>query len=57
MKKRLLGVLPLLLIMLLSGCNPVGRKTASLSIIYGAAAGLSALLLIGCLLLVRKKRR
>lgn len=57
MKKRLFGVLSLLLMAIgLSGCNAVGDKSASLSIIYGAAALLSLLLLIGCLILVRKKK-
>lgn len=58
MKKCLLGIFPLLFITLsLTGCNSVGEKTASLSIIYGVAAVLSALLLVGCLFLVRKKRQ
>ncbi len=58
MKKRLLGSLPLIGITLgLSGCSSVGDESASRSIIYGVAAILSALLLIGCLFLVRKKRQ
>ena len=58
MKKRLLGILPLICITLgLSGCSSVGDGAASRSIIYGVAAVLSALLLIGCLFLVRKKRQ
>lgn len=58
MKKRLLGIIPLIGIILgLSGCGSVGDGSASLSIIYGVAAVLSALLLIGCLFLVRKKRQ
>jgi len=58
MKKRLLGILPLIGITLgLSGCSSVGDGAASQSIIYGVAAVLSALLLIGCLFLVRKKRQ
>lgn len=58
MKKRLLGILPLIGITLgLSGCSSVGDGSASLSIIYGVAAVLSALLLIGCLFLVRQKRQ
>lgn len=46
----------LLLIPVLTGCNSIGDKAASLSIIYGAVTVLSLLLLIGCCLLVRKKR-
>ena len=58
MKKRLLGILPLIGITLgLSGCSSVGDGVASQSIIYGVATILSALLLIGCLFLVRKKRQ
>ncbi|MBE7064565.1 MAG: hypothetical protein E7384_01960 [Ruminococcaceae bacterium] len=56
MKKYLLGVFSLLLIILgLSGCTAVGEKNASLSIIYGVAAIVSLLLLVGCVFLVRKK--
>ena len=58
MKKRLLGILPLIGITLgLSGCSSIGDGVASQSIIYGVTAVLSALLLIGCLFLVRKKRQ
>ena len=57
MKKRFWSAfIPLLLILGLSGCNAIGEKAASLSIIYGAATVLSMFLLIGCCLLVRKKR-
>ncbi len=56
--KKLFASVPILLLLILSlsGCNAVGEKSASLTIIYGAAAVLSLLLLIGCLLLVRKNR-
>lgn len=58
MKKLIAGTLPLLLLsVVFSGCAPVGETTANLSIIYGASAVLSLLLLIGCLILVRKKRQ
>jgi DNA-binding CsgD family transcriptional regulator len=58
MKKRLLGIISLIGITLgLSGCSSVGDEAASRSIIYGGAAVLSALLLIGCLFLVRKNRQ
>ena len=57
MKKFFPGVSSLFLILFgLSGCNSTGEKAASLSIIYGAAAVLSLLLLIGAFCLVRKKR-
>ena len=49
MKKRLLGILPLIGITLgLSGCSSVGDGAASQSIIYGVAA-------ILCGLIVRQK--
>jgi len=57
MKKCLFLGIPLLFIGLsLSGCNPVGEKAISQSIIYGTAAVLSLLLLISSLFCVRKKR-
>lgn len=46
----------MLLILNLSGCNAVGEKSSSLTIIYGATAVLSLLLLIGCCWLVRKNK-
>lgn len=58
MKKRLFGILPLIGITLgLSGCSFIGDGSASLSIIYGVATVLSALLLIGGLFLLRKNRQ
>jgi DNA-binding CsgD family transcriptional regulator len=56
--KKLFASVPILLflILILSGCSAVGEKSASLTIIYGATAVLSLLLLIGCLLLVRKNK-
>jgi len=56
--KKLFASVPILLFLILSlsGCNAVGEKSANLTIIYGAAAVLSLLLLIGCLLLVRKNK-
>ncbi|MDY3281244.1 histidine kinase N-terminal 7TM domain-containing protein [Dysosmobacter sp.] len=56
MKKLFAGTAVLLLIMLgLAVCGPVGEKSVSLTVIYGAAAILSLLLLIGyfCLKLRR----
>ena len=56
--KKLFASTPILLFLILSlsGCNAIGAKSASLTIIYGAAAVLSLLLLIGCCLLVRKNK-
>lgn len=56
MKKYGFSLLWLILAIGLSGCHAVGEKTASISLIYGAAAVLSLLLLVGCCFLVRKKR-
>ena len=56
MNKRVFGTAALLLMILIfSGCGTVGDKDSSLSIIYGATAALSLLLLIGYCCLVHKK--
>ena len=57
MKKMFAGI-PVLLVLVwsLSGCNAVGNKSASLTAIYGTAAVLSLLLLVGCCRLVRQNR-
>lgn len=48
MKKLIYGAISLALMVIgLSGCNAVGDKAESLSIIYGTVAALSLLLLIG----------
>lgn len=55
--KRIFASIPvLLLISYLTGCTAVGAKSGNLSVIYGTAALLSLVLLIGCLLSVRKMR-
>lgn len=46
----------LIFILSLAGCSAIGDKSGSLTYIYGAAAVLSLLLLVGCIALVRKKR-
>jgi len=57
MKKRFWAIFfPLVLAVCLAGCQTVGDKAANLSIIYGVAAGLSLLLLIGCCILVKRKK-
>ena len=55
--KKLFANIPILLsfIFCLSGCNSIGDKSASLTIIYGTAAVLSLLLMIGYCCVVRKK--
>jgi len=58
MKKTFsLGFLLLFFVVCLSGCSTIGSRTASLSIIYHGAALLSLLLLVGCLMLVKRKNR
>ena len=57
MKKLILKLSFLILFLWgLSGCTAVGSKNASHCIIYFTAAILSLLLLVGCCILVRKKR-
>jgi DNA-binding CsgD family transcriptional regulator len=57
MKKLFTGLITLqFLIPCLTGCTAVGDKSADLSIIYGTAALLSLVLLVGCLFSVREKR-
>ena len=57
MKKLLArAALFLILILCLSGCSIHGEKSTNLAVIYGIAAILSLLLLVGCFLLVRQKR-
>ena len=57
--KKILTCIPLfvMLMMCLSGCTATGEKSTNLTIIYGVATVISLLLLVGCLLLVRQKRR
>ena len=55
MKRYIITAMSLLMILCLTGCNYVGEKAASQSIIYGVVATISLLLLIGYLLFVKKK--
>lgn len=58
MKKMFASICTLLFtIFSLSACSTVGDKSASQSIIYGAATVLSLLLLVGCIFLVQSKRQ
>ena len=57
MRKLFAGISILLFsIITLTGCHSVGDKSGSLSLIYGATAVLSLVLLMGCIAFVRKKR-
>ena len=57
MKKILISFLvSVFFALVLTGCNTVGNKTAKVSSIYTIAALLSLLLLLVCIILVRKKR-
>ncbi len=56
MRRSLTRLSPLpLVILFLSGCSTIGDKAASMSMIYGVAAVLSLLLLIGYCCIVKKK--
>lgn len=55
MKKTPLAGLLLLLPLLLTGCSPVGSKAMEMSIIYGAMALLSLILLVCYCALIRKR--
>ncbi|MBR5283662.1 MAG: hypothetical protein IKU27_01220 [Clostridia bacterium] len=57
MKNIFTGIFALCLLLILSGCNQTDGNCASASMIYGAAAILSLLLLIGCFLIDRKRDR
>lgn len=56
--KKLFASTPILLFLILSltGCNVVGEKSASLTLIYSTTTILSLSLLIACCLLVRKNK-
>ncbi len=56
--KKIFVYLPIFIFMvlLLTGCGTIGDKSASLASIYGIAAFLSLLLLIGCYLMIRQNR-
>ena len=56
--KKNFAALPILMltVLLLTGCGTIGEKSASLASIYGIAAVLSMLLLIGCYLVIRQNR-
>ena len=47
--------LMLIILFTLSGCSSVGSKTASMTVIYGTAAVVSLLLLIGYCIFIKKK--
>lgn len=56
MKKYCIGIsVVLLMLFSLSGCNSIGDKTTSMSIIYGATSFLSLLMLVGYFSLIKKK--
>lgn len=56
MKKLFSGIfLMLLVLMTLTGCNSIGDKATNMSVIYGATAALSLLLLVGYCCFIKKK--
>lgn len=57
MKKLICGTISLLIIAILSGCGGTDEKAATLSAIYLVSAVIALILLIGCIVLVRKNRK
>ncbi|MBQ9958098.1 MAG: hypothetical protein IJO89_03530, partial [Clostridia bacterium] len=58
MKKFIFNIAAMIMAAIsLSGCTAVGEKNASLVIVYGAAAILALVLLVGYCLLVHKKEK
>ena len=57
MKKLIWGIISLLIIAILSGCGGTDEKAATLSAIYLVSAVIALILLIGCIVLVRKNRK
>ncbi len=56
MKKSCFSILGILLMLFtLSGCNSIGDKATSMSIIYGATSFLSLVMLVGYFSLIKKK--
>ena len=56
MKKLCFGILYMLLMLFtLSGCNAIGDKTTSISVIYGTTSLLSLFMLVGYFSLIKKK--
>lgn len=55
MRKALAGVYLLPLFLILSGCNAIGDKTGSLSLIYGITALLALVMLVGYCCIAKKK--
>jgi len=55
MRRTLWRLSPLLLALLLTGCNAIGDKAASMSVIYGVAAAVSLLLLAGYCCILKKR--
>ena len=55
MRRSLARFSPLAFGLLLTGCGAIGEKAASMSVIYGAAAVLSLLLLVGYCIFVKKR--
>ena len=56
MKKQVLAVMLALIAVVTTGCHGVGEKAESLSVIYGAAAVISLMLLLACCALAGKKK-
>lgn len=55
MKKAVAGIPVFLIMLLFSGCDTIGSKTGSVSVVYAVAAIISLLLLVGCFFLLKKR--
>lgn len=56
MKKTFFGIVWTLVLFTLTGCNAIGNKTTSMSIIYIVTSFLSLCMLVGYISLIRKKQ-
>lgn len=55
MKKAVAGIPVFLIMLLFSGCDTIGSKTGSVSVVYAIAAIISLLLLVGCFFLLKNR--
>ena len=55
MRSNLAKCTPLIAVLLLAGCSSIGDKAASMSVVYGAAAVLSLMLLAGYCAIAKKR--
>jgi len=49
--------LPIFVLLLLTGCNPIGNKETSISVIYGVTSAISLLLLLAYFFIIKNKNK